>query len=31
MLGPALEPACQDLADKIAAHLEQTHLASAAA
>jgi carbon monoxide dehydrogenase subunit G len=31
MLGPALEPACQDLADKIAAHLEQTHLAAAAA
>jgi carbon monoxide dehydrogenase subunit G len=27
MLGPALEPACQDLADKIAAHLEREHLA----
>jgi carbon monoxide dehydrogenase subunit G len=31
MLGPALEPACQDLADKIAAHLERTHLGEAAA
>ena len=31
MLGPALEPACQDLADKIAAHLEHTHLAKSAA
>ncbi|HTJ45676.1 MAG TPA: SRPBCC family protein [Kofleriaceae bacterium] len=31
MLGPALEPACQDLANKIAAHLERAHLAQHAA
>ncbi len=31
MLGPALEPACQDLADKIAAHLEHTHLSAKSA
>jgi carbon monoxide dehydrogenase subunit G len=30
MLGPALEPACQDLANKIAAHLEHTHLGAGA-
>lgn len=29
MLAPALEPACQDLANKIAAHLEREHLARA--